>query len=71
VHDLHVEGTAPSGRHEDFHGIHLIFEAGIDDDAVPRVAETDGTTDAVAWVPLTDVRSGAVTVADVVRAAVG
>jgi ADP-ribose pyrophosphatase YjhB (NUDIX family) len=71
VHDLHVEGTAPSGRHEDFHGIHLIFEAAIDPDAVPRVTETDGTTDAVAWVPLSDIHSGAVTVSDVVWAAVG
>ncbi len=27
VHDLHFGGTAPSGRDEDFHGVHLIFVA--------------------------------------------
>ena len=30
------------------------------DDAEPRLVETDGTTDAVAWVPVADIRSGAV-----------
>ena len=50
VHDLHFAGTAPSGRHEDFHGIHLIFAATVAADAEPRVVEVDGTTDAVAWV---------------------
>jgi 8-oxo-dGTP diphosphatase len=53
VHDLHFGGTAPSGRDEDFHGVHLIFSATVPGDAEPRVAEVDGTTDAVAWVPLT------------------
>lgn len=67
VHDLHFAGTAPDGRHEDFHGVHLVFAATVTDDAEPRVMETDGTTDAVAWVPLDDVASGAVTVLDVVR----
>ena len=27
VHDDHFDGTAPTGRHEDFHGVHLIFAA--------------------------------------------
>jgi len=67
VHDLHFSGTAPSGRYEDFHGVHLIFAATVDADAEPRVAEVGGTTDAVAWVPLADVESGAVPVLDVVR----
>lgn len=66
VHDLHFSGTAPDGRHEDFHGVHLVFAAEVTDDAEPRVAETDGTTDAVAWVPMADVESGAVPVLDVV-----
>ncbi|WP_182525699.1 NUDIX hydrolase [Nocardioides dongkuii] len=69
VHDVHFGGTAPSGRHEDFHGLHLVFEATVPDDAEPVVAEVDGTTDAVAWVPLGDIESGAVDVLDVVRAA--
>ena len=57
----------PSGRTEDFHAVHLVFEAAVPDDAEPRVVEVDGTTDAVAWVPLADVESGALDVLDVVR----
>ena len=66
VHDLHFGGTAPSGREEDFHGLHLIFEATVPDRAEPRVVELDGTTDAVAWVSLADVDAGAVPVLEVV-----
>lgn len=67
VHDVRFAGTAPSGRHEDFHGIHLIFDATVADDAQPRVSEVDGTTDAVAWVPVADVESGRIDVLEVVR----
>jgi 8-oxo-dGTP diphosphatase len=70
VHDVHFDGTAPSGRFEDFHGVHLVFRATVADDAEPRVVETDGTTDAVAWVPVADVTDGRVEALDVVRAAV-
>ena len=69
VHDTHFEGTAPSGRFEDFHGVHLVFRGNVAGDAEPRVVETDGTTDAVAWVPVRDVESGAVRTLDVVGAA--
>lgn len=69
VHETHFEGTAPSGRFEDFHGIHLVFRGTVPDGAEPRVVETGGTTDDVAWVPLTDIRSGRVRVLDVVEAA--
>lgn len=71
VHDLHFSGTAPSGRHEDFHGIHLIFSATVPHDAAPLVVEVDGTTDAVAWIPVDDIGSGAIDVLDVVRHALG
>ena len=71
VHDTHFSGTAPSGRAEDFHGVHLIFAATIPDDAQPRVAELGGTTDAVAWIELADIKSGAVAVLDVVKHALG
>ena len=50
VHDAHFSGTAPSGRWEDYHGVHLVFAATVADDAEPRVVEVGGTTDAVAWV---------------------
>jgi ADP-ribose pyrophosphatase YjhB (NUDIX family) len=69
VHDTHFQGTAPSGRFEDFHGVHLVFRGTGAAEAEPHVVETDGTTDAVAWVPVADVESGAIRVLDVVRAA--
>ncbi|MFC6288102.1 NUDIX hydrolase [Nocardioides sp. GCM10027113] len=66
VHDARFDGTAPTGRHEDFHGVHLLFDATVPDDAEPRLVELDGTTDDVAWVPFADVRAGRVPVLDVV-----
>jgi 8-oxo-dGTP diphosphatase len=70
VHDSHFSGTAPSGRVEDFHGVHLIFSATIAPDAEPRVVEVGGTTDEVAWVEVADIESGAVDVLDLVHHAV-
>jgi 8-oxo-dGTP diphosphatase len=69
VHDLHFGGVAPSGRFEDFHGVHLLFRATVADAAEPRVAEVDGTTDMVAWVSVAEIDAGALPVLDVVRAA--
>jgi 8-oxo-dGTP diphosphatase len=66
VHDTHFAGTAPSGRIEDYHGVHLVFGAAVAD-GEPRVLEQDGTTDAVAWVPVPDIDSGAVEVLELVR----
>lgn len=67
VHDARFDGTAPSGRHEDFHGVHLVFAATVPDDAEPEVVEVGGTTDEVAWIPVADVRHRRVPVLDVVR----
>jgi 8-oxo-dGTP diphosphatase len=69
VHDTHFQGTAPSGRFEDFHGIHLVFAGVVDPAAEPRVVETGGTTDDVAWVPIADIDAGSIRVLDVVTAA--
>jgi 8-oxo-dGTP diphosphatase len=69
VHDTRFEGVAPSGRLEDFHGVHLVFRGTVPDGSEPRVVETEGTTDAVAWVPVADIGSGRVRVLDVVTAA--
>ncbi|HET7385640.1 MAG TPA: NUDIX domain-containing protein [Nocardioidaceae bacterium] len=71
VHDVHFIGTAPNGRAEDFHGVHLIFEARVPPDADLRVVERDGTTDAVAWVPVREIESGALPVLEVVTHALG
>ncbi|MGD9958188.1 NUDIX hydrolase [Nocardioides sp.] len=70
VHDHHFSGTAPSGRFEDYHGVHLIYAASVDPTAVPEVIEQGGTTDAAAWISVADIESGAVPVLDVVRHAV-
>jgi 8-oxo-dGTP pyrophosphatase MutT (NUDIX family) len=67
VHDVHFDGTAPSGRNEDFHAVHLLFEATVPEDAEPRVTELDGTTDAVAWVSLAAIEAREVPVLEVVR----
>jgi ADP-ribose pyrophosphatase YjhB (NUDIX family) len=70
VHDTHFFGNAPSGRIEDYHGVHLIYSATVGD-GEPRVLEVDGTTDAVAWVPVRDIESGEVEVLDLVHHALG
>lgn len=68
VHDVHFSGAAPTGRFEDFHGVHLVFGATVDDhDAPLAVTEAEGTTDAIAWVPVLEVGSGERDVLDVVR----
>jgi 8-oxo-dGTP diphosphatase len=69
VHDDHFSGTAPSGRYEDFHAVAMAFEVTLDADAEPVLAEAGGTTDAVAWVPVADIESGALPVLDLVRGA--
>jgi 8-oxo-dGTP diphosphatase len=68
VHDEHFTGTAPHGREEDFHGVHLVFATEVTG-GEPRVNDVDGTTDAVAWVALDDVASGTVPVSTLVTAA--
>ena len=65
VHDTHFSGTAPSGRLEDYHGVHLLFAATVGE-GEPTVREVDGTTESAAWVPVADVRTGRVEVLDVV-----
>ena len=69
VHDEHFSGTAPNGRYEDFHSVALVFDVTLPEGAEPALAEEDGTTDAVAWVPVADVESGAVPVLGVVTEA--
>lgn len=71
VHDLHLTGTAPNGRHEDFHAVNLVFAVTVPEDAEPRVAEAGGTTDAAAWISLDDIAAGVVEVTEVVRFALG
>ena len=55
VHSTHFVGARHDGVVEDYHGIHLIFEARVEaasENVEPRVVEEDGSTDHVEWVPL-------------------
>jgi 8-oxo-dGTP diphosphatase len=54
VTDSHFEGTAPSGRTEDFHTVQIVFEGAVSGDDPPRVVEEGGTSDDAAWVPLAE-----------------
>ena len=64
----HFTGPSPRGEIEDFHGVHLLYDAVVSSEAdEPRVIEVGGTTDAVAWVRVD--RLPAITVATVVREA--
>jgi len=68
AHSVHLTGTAPNGRTEDFHGIQLLYRVDVDG-GEPGVTEIDGTTDAAQWVPVEEIRSGSVPVLGVVRVA--
>ena len=55
VHATHFVGARADGRVEDYHGIHLIFDADIDPSSrgvEPYVVEEDGTTARAVWVPI-------------------
>jgi ADP-ribose pyrophosphatase YjhB (NUDIX family) len=68
VGSTHFEGTAPSGRREDFHALQIVFNAEVSD-GEPAVLEVGGTTDAVAWVPVAGLGSDDHPVRDLVHTA--
>jgi 8-oxo-dGTP diphosphatase len=68
VGSTHFEGTAPSGRREDFHSLQVVFDATVST-GEPAVLEVDGTTDAAAWVPVSSLGVDPYQVRDVVRSA--
>jgi 8-oxo-dGTP diphosphatase len=68
VGSTHFEGTAPSGRREDFHALQIVFSAEVSE-GEPRVLDVGGTTDAVAWVPLVRLASEEHPVRDLVHTA--
>jgi 8-oxo-dGTP pyrophosphatase MutT (NUDIX family) len=54
VHSSHFTGPRADGLVEDYHGIHLIFDARIrpeSEGVEPHVVEEDGSTDLAVWVP--------------------
>lgn len=55
VHATHFVGARADGMVEDYHGIHLIFEATVQEDSAdlePRVVEEDSSTDHAEWMPV-------------------
>lgn len=67
VDSIHFTGHAPDGTLEDYHSIRLIYRGEVSERVEPRVVEVDGSTSASAWIPLSDVGSGAVDVVNLVR----
>jgi len=60
VHATHFVGARADGLVENYHGIHLIFEAEIDPgsrDVEPYVVEEDGSTARAVWMPVEKARS--------------
>ena len=68
VGSTRFEGTAPSGRREDFQSLQIVFDAAVSD-GEPAVLEVNGTTDAAAWVPLAELGVDPYRTRDVVRSA--
>jgi ADP-ribose pyrophosphatase YjhB (NUDIX family) len=68
VGSTRFEGTAPSGRREDFHSLQVVFDATVSA-GEPAVLEVDGTTDAAAWVPVSTLGDDPYRIRDVVRSA--
>ncbi len=57
VHATHFTGARADGLVEDYHGIHLIFDAHLlpaSAGVEPHVVEVGGSTDLVAWVPFAE-----------------
>jgi 8-oxo-dGTP diphosphatase len=55
VHATHFVGARADGTVEDYHGIHLIFEAAIDADSrgvEPHVVEEGSSTARAVWLPV-------------------
>lgn len=67
VHDTHFTGTAPSGQVQDFHGIHLVYDATVAAWMDPAPVDSDASTAAVAWVDVGEVLAGRVEALGVVR----
>jgi 8-oxo-dGTP pyrophosphatase MutT (NUDIX family) len=57
VHSVHFTGERPDGLVEDYHGIHVIFEARVlpgSEGVEPHVEEVDSSTDVAAWMTIPD-----------------
>jgi ADP-ribose pyrophosphatase YjhB (NUDIX family) len=55
VDSVHFTGHAPDGTLEDFHAVRILYTGDVPFDVEPRVVEVDGSSDAAAWVRITDI----------------
>lgn len=58
VHDIHTVAPGRGDQWEDYHGVHLLYAVAVEPGVEPHVVEADGTTDVVAWVPLSELAQG-------------
>jgi ADP-ribose pyrophosphatase YjhB (NUDIX family) len=54
VDSVHFTGHAPDGTLEDFHAVRIVYRGTVPTDTEPAVLEVDGSSDAAAWIPLTE-----------------
>jgi 8-oxo-dGTP diphosphatase len=54
ISSRHFIGRSPNGRLEDFHALRLVYTGSVPADLSPQVIEVDGSTDKVAWIPVSD-----------------
>ena len=63
-------GLSPRGVLEDFHGIHLVYDAAVTSASdEPHVVEVDGTTDAAGWFTVVEALGSSLRVSAVARQA--
>ena len=68
VFSRHYTGRSPHGALEDYHGVHLVYAGEVLEPArQPRVVELAGTTDAAAWVRLSEIEAGSLPTSEVVQ----
>lgn len=55
VDSVHFTGHGPDGTLEDFHAVRVLYTGAVPLDVEPRVVEVGGSSDAAAWVPISEI----------------
>ena len=55
VDSVHFTGHGPDGTLEDFHAVRVLYTGTVPLDVEPRVVEVGGSSDAAAWVPISEI----------------
>ncbi|MDQ3156864.1 MAG: NUDIX domain-containing protein [Actinomycetota bacterium] len=71
IHDVHVVDVGRDDQYEDYHGVHLLYVVDVDVEAPLEIKDVGGTTDRVAWVPITEIGSADYPVLEMVTYALG